>query len=130
MSNQAITKAQAEVVSIEERIADLTEKLNAKKHLLINLESVFTTEQGAPLTIRRRNGDEQEASFLGAKDTGRGILVSAQVGEGFDAEVLRVPLSNVTFITAADARQELYEEAEADDNDDGALAFASQGSVM
>lgn len=85
-----------------EDAAKLLAKADEKEALAANLEAVFSVEVGSPVTTKRRNGDVVQGTFQGAKDTGRGVLVAVQIGEGFDAEQLKVPLSNVTFGEQAD----------------------------
>ena len=85
-----------------EDAAKLVTKANEKNALADNLEAVFSVEVGSVVTTKRRNGDVVEGTFQGAKDTGRGVLVAVQIGTGFDAEQLKVPLSNVTFGQQAD----------------------------
>ena len=89
LRNQAAAKREAAANAIAK-----AEQLEAQAAALA---VVFDTAVGSAVKAKRRNGDVVDGTFQGAKDTGRGILVAVQVGEGFDAEVLKLPLSSVAF---------------------------------
>lgn len=92
----------AQAAAKREAAAAATAKAEALDAQANALEVVFDTEVGAEVVAKRRNGDHVSGTFQGAKDTGRGILVAVQVGEGFEAEVLKLPLSSVTFSATVD----------------------------
>jgi len=77
--------------------AKLIEKAEALEQQADSLAVVFDTAPGTVVTAKRRDGSKVAAVFVAAKDTGRGVLVAVTVGEGFESEQLRLPLSSVTF---------------------------------
>lgn len=105
LRNQAAAKREAAANAIAK-----AEQLEAQAAALA---VVFDTAVGSAVKAKRRNGDVVDGTFQGAKDTGRGILVAVQVGDGFDAEVLKLPLSSVTF-GEAEGTQELITNPESD----------------
>lgn len=81
--------------------AKLIEKAEALEQQADSLAVVFDTAPGTVVSAKRRDGSIVDAVFVAAKDTGRGVLVAVTVGEGFEAEQLKLPLSSVTFNGAA-----------------------------
>lgn len=77
--------------------AKLIEKAEALEQQADSLAVVFDTAPGTVVKAKRRDGSIVDAVFVAAKDTGRGVLVAVTVGEGFEAEQLKLPLSSVTF---------------------------------
>lgn len=92
-----VEQLQAQAADKRARAATLLEQADTLDHTAANLSQVFETEAGTPVQAKRRDGSVVDATFVAAKDTGRGILVAVTVGEGFDIENLRLPLSNVFF---------------------------------
>lgn len=87
----------AQAAAKRESAKSAIEKAESLEAQAAALGVVFDTEVGAAVKAKRRSGDLVDGTFQGAKDTGRGILVAVQVGEGFEAEVLKLPLSSVIF---------------------------------
>lgn len=102
MATKNPTALRAEADALGQRIKELLVKqdeLLAQAHAQ---EAILTLAIDTPVKATRRDGTVVDAVFKGAKDTERGILVAVQVGTGFDAEVLRLPLSKVEIPAATE----------------------------
>lgn len=100
MATKTPTTLRNEAETLNQRAADLLAKRDELLAAAEAQESVLTLAIDTPIKATRRDGSVVDALFKGAKDTERGILVAVQVGEGFDAEVLRLPLSKVEIPVA------------------------------
>lgn len=111
MATKTPTALRNEAETLHQRAAELLAK---RAELLVKRDELLTAAEAqeamqhlpidTPIKATRRDGSVVDALYKGAKDTERGILVAVQVGEGFDAEVLRLPLSKVE-ISAAEQEQ-------------------------
>lgn len=95
MATKTPTALRNEAATLNQKAAALLAKRDELLSAAEAQESVLTLEPGTIVKATRRVGTVVDATFTGAKATERGILVAVQVGEGFDAEVLRLPLSKV-----------------------------------
>jgi len=95
MATKTPTTLRNEAETLNQKAAAILAKRDELLAAAEAQESVLTLEPGTIVKATRRDGTVVDATFTGAKDTERGILVAVQVGEGFDAEVLRLPLSKV-----------------------------------
>lgn len=100
MATKTATALRNEAETLNQRAAELLAKRDALLEAAEAQESVLHLALDTAIKATRRDGSVVDAVFKGAKDTERGILVAVQIGEGFEAEVLRLPLSKVEIPAA------------------------------
>lgn len=103
MATQSAAALRESATAKREQAAALIAKAESLEAQAASTEAIFNIEVGTVLTVTRRDGSEVEGTFQAAKDTDRGILVAVLVGEGFDTETLRLPVSKIKLPEATDA---------------------------
>jgi len=98
MATKTIAALNEEATAKREQAAKLIEKAEALEAQAKAQGEVFDHKAGDPVRVTRRDGSVEDGTFQAAKDTDRGILVAVLVGDGFDAETLKLPVSKVEFV--------------------------------